>query len=494
MPNPLVRARVTFPHTGASALYEPEAIAVFTAVPDLPANQKDPINTIIRNNKHGNKWTELKHAIVCVGSMTNDLCFIDLKTATVLATPSGASPSSDALCVAYPCGYLFREGSTDYVKTGVNDSALGLTTTSAAVTHGEMIKSANGTKFAWGVIQGAAQRRLLNLQNASNQVALQMYDGTSLMVGSTDTRGRWWANRNASNYLEIVKDNSILATRTAVVASTIPTIETYFGSYNNSGATTSPADGIRDYYAAYIGQSTADRSMIDGWWATFRTDMGRANPNRQIVFDGNSLTKRNKDRLFRRAMYNLSVISKSYNNVLVRNYGVPGQTTADLISDYSTQVAPAFSNTGYTLSQSHYVFCEVTNDLWGGATVATAKANIDSLVASAKATGFKVWVMVPICRYYLGNTGGRSETQWNLDLDALRQYVRANSFAADHIIDITDSRLSIDRSAFASDALFNTQVNSITNNLTYYVDGTHLTDTGYDIWGAAVATALATAL
>jgi len=74
------------------------------------------------------------------------------------------------------------------------------------------------------------------------------------------------------------------------------------------------------------------------------------------------------------------------------------------------------------------------------------------------------------------------------------QWVRAGSSGADYFIDVTSPLLWVDRSAYGSDAAYNTAIAGLVANAAYFPDGVHLSEAGYDLRGVDMAAALATIL
>jgi hypothetical protein len=471
---------IPFSFIKSGASYDPDAQAIFTSVGDVPDTAKAAISQLISDHKTNNLWTKLKYGIIAIPTMTANESMRDIKTNTLLATAPGTG-SAGLRAYGYPIGFLSRTGGADYINTGVTMASL-MTLNSSAIVSGMVINETTA-QHDFGSLQSATQRTIFTTRNGSNQAALQMYHGSQTVTsaGITDARGIWINNRNANNFLETVRNGTQVGTNTTIQASAVlPTINNFIFCYNNAGTPSTGHRGIQDIHAYYDGLSTAERTTLNTIWTNFRTNIGRANPTRQIVLDGNSLNMYQNQRMFRRCMYDLSVLNKSYNNTIVWNFSVAGQTTAQMNSDYATQVAPVYDA---SLSKNFYIIQELGNSIYLGATVATAKSDMQTLIAAAKATGYTVVLMVPTARTYVGNTG-RTETQWNLAMDELVQWARvpANS-GANYVCDVTDSRLWVDRSSYASDAAYNTAISSLTGNTTYYTDSTHLTDAGFDIRG-----------
>lgn len=139
----------------------------------------------------------------------------------------------------------------------------------------------------------------------------------------------------------------------------------------------------------------------------------------------------------------------------VKNMGKSGESTTQLIAEYPTDCAPKFNRFYY---RNILTFFEVLNDCIAGATFAQALANVQTLTALARATGWEVWLFtVPKS---VITTNGAQVTR-----AAFNDWLRATPSASDlPILDIEPALGTPTGTAFD----------------TYYTsDGTHPNDAGY---------------
>ena len=182
-----------------------------------------------------------------------------------------------------------------------------------------------------------------------------------------------------------------------------------------------------------------------------------------LILDGNSLTA------FDIYPPMLPSRIKSGYAMVLQNYAVSGQTTAQMIVDATTQIdIPTNKNEGYNI-----VFCwEGINDLYHRATAQQCFDNIKNYCLARKAYGFKVIV---------GTLTPRTNSGTPLDYESKRLIVndllRANyNVFADRLVDI------------GGDPIMG--ATGASKNATYYVDLVHFTTAGYQIMANLLATAV----
>lgn len=184
----------------------------------------------------------------------------------------------------------------------------------------------------------------------------------------------------------------------------------------------------------------------------------------KIICDGNSLTFGNGST----AGHDYpTVVGTLVTGAVITNKGVGGQTTAAMIADASTDIDPLFA-------AAAWVVCwEGTNDLFFGASAATAYSNLFSYCTSRRAVGFKVCIVTLLPRSDASTPGS-----FESDRQTVNTSLRMNRLSfADCIADVGgDPRIGD-----AGDQ----------DDLTYY-DGSHvhLNNAGYVIVATSVANAI----
>jgi hypothetical protein len=138
---------------------------------------------------------------------------------------------------------------------------------------------------------------------------------------------------------------------------------------------------------------------------------------KQVIFDGNSLTRG----------YGAST-SNDYPSQTLRllgsqwtgqNFGVDGQTTAQMASDAATQIDPLYNTTNY--AQNVLVAWEVTNDLYFGGDATNAYNRFVSYCQARRAAGFKVVVLTVLPR-----SNGSTPTSFETSRQTINAQIRAN--------------------------------------------------------------------
>jgi len=209
------------------------------------------------------------------------------------------------------------------------------------------------------------------------------------------------------------------------------------------------------------------RRAINGKWLNIR--VAAALP--LIVFDGNSLTYRPADtdvtpyptqcvRLLGEANYEWY------------NFGVGGQITTQMTADAPTEIDVLFDR---RRSKNIVVAWEVSNDLFFGASAATAYANYVAYCNARRAAGFTVVAVTVLPRSGVGTPGS-----FEADRGTVNTSIRSNWHSFAHALaDVAaDSRIGD-----AGDE----------NDATYYkADLVHLTNVGAGVVAQIVADAIET--
>ena len=383
-------------------------------------------------------------------------------------------------------GVNFYEGQTagtGYLGTGVIPSAL-MTLNSTAIAIGipRDEKVSNGYNF--GAFESATQAILLQNRNSSNQFIADMYGSTTgtgriLQTSTTGSKGCVLLNRLSSTDYKVTKNNVLIGSNTATQG-TLPNIEMYLNRYN--GSVTSRNLPI-SYFCVYgSGLTSGQATQETNDWNTFATAIERNNTyNKNVVIDGNSHTVYYKSAFVRALSYyngGIGFIAQYHQT------GISGQATASCLANAATNIDPLYNS---SIATNIYLCWEATNDISTGTALATVQSNYQNLCSGRKAAGFKVLAMPAMCRDFSGDTTKIMNTYY------FNEWLAANwATFADDVVDPNDPILGnnfyIKRSNYASDAAYVTAVQALTDNATYFSDGsTHLTLNGYKMWGQVAA-------
>jgi lysophospholipase L1-like esterase len=448
------------------------------------------VDTMITSMKSYGLWDKLKFGILSPITLNDTLSVVDLKTSTVLSgaelrglTYTGERPQ---MTTPLPIG-IYMKQTGDYVRTGAIPTSLH-TLNNTCFAHGVLDNVTGGTKFYYSSQQSTSAVITGNLRTVGNSSIIDSYSttanaGRNTLGGGTvtDVSGRWIHNRRSGTDVELYKSGVSIGTA-ANGGGSLPNVEMYLGAQNNAGTPASYGNHICTYHLELSGLTATERNNLETTMSAYESNLGTLRTlTRNLIWDGNSLSVyENWNTLRAASFYAYNSGKKLYRT---RNFSVPGQTTAQINSDYLTQIAPEYS-ASYT--KNILVMWEIRNDIYLGASTATAKTNLNTFITLAKTTGFTVVIICPHLSGYSGNTG-RTETQYNLAIDEMVSYAIANTGGADYVVQITNSNLWVARSEYASDAAYNTAVATKIANATYYKDGTHLTSAGYNLVGDMVA-------
>jgi lysophospholipase L1-like esterase len=149
----------------------------------------------------------------------------------------------------------------------------------------------------------------------------------------------------------------------------------------------------------------------------------------------------------------------------VFNSGHSGETTPQLSANFASYVQSHYTAVA---TRNILVVNEVGNDLIGGASEATALANMRALIAQGRAAGWRVYFATTTPRTVPNFTAGQQTAASNINA-----FFRNNASERDGLID------------WAANANLSDPA-----NLTYYQDGVHPTAAGAVILASLVFSAL----
>lgn len=297
---------------------------------------------------------------------------------------------------------------------------------------------------------GAASRGIDPVLDTNPHTLIVTWDGIS--VTSSDS------------YKVYLDGNPWLVLSSSTINASASSVGSIGGRATNTGFEIYPSKVIYFRTFVYSGVKTPVEIInLHQWLARGFSDTITWTP--QVICDGNSLT----------FGFGTSSTSNSYPQQLqtllggavvwaVYNFGVNGQTTTQMISDFSTQIAPLYNI--YRQKNILVVF-EAGNEILANLSSTTVLTNLTNYVSLGKAAGFKVIALTVPKRADL--TGGKETTRQTVNTSIV-----SNTIGADYIYD-----------AAAESAFSNT------SNTTYYnVDGVHYTDTGYGVIAAGVNTGI----
>lgn len=202
---------------------------------------------------------------------------------------------------------------------------------------------------------------------------------------------------------------------------------------------------------AFIVSRACTTDEVKGLRAYFKGKYFTSNVN--LIMDGNSIGRGFGNPSYQTWQYYLA---NAYNwNCHIHNFGIDGQTTAQMVSRFDTWITPLFDARNFT--KNLVLASEVRNDFAiGGVSTATAIANVTAHVAKCHTAGYKVaWVTPPAA-----GTGMTTTQRSDVAAEML-----AGNTGADVIID------------FQNDSIFGPQ--SVVNDTTYYnADTVHFKDGG----------------
>lgn len=463
--------------------------AFFNAVGDIPSGAQTAITTWKNSLVTAGVYNALSFAYLFPPTLTNSKGLTEYVSASVIGLYGDATNTSPFNTMGSTCapmkGFIVNSAiATSFIKTGVKpsqrfnpyDHAIFETTTTA-------LASAT-TNFDNGCFNSATQAMTMNnwysgnaqrSQNYNNTNPGGLYAATSVTTGPA---GTYWTNATPT-FFELGY-NATQRINSATQGGSLPTIELYLGTANNSGSPGTINNKIVSSYMGFKrGLTTAERANVVTANNQLATDLRRtaASWSQKLVIDGNSHTVYWNEKGNRTDQYTLW--AKTLGTEVV-NFGVSGQTTTQMLSDQASQITPAYNG---SYAKNVLIVYEITNDMnVGGKTTAQAITNMTTYVTAAKLAGFKVYVKKQFCRQAPNSGAGLTTypttTAWNLAVDTVNTALTANVVGADGIIGV-DATHFIARSSYASDALYNTAVTALF--AANFLDGVHLPEAGYKV-------------
>ena len=481
-----------FRNTGARTSYSAEATALFNYVGDIHPSTKTHIDNLILSFKSTGVWSQSSFFCIMMLPTLNALKYlVEIKSLTVLSTMRNSGTFSDPYNTVdvFPNvseGISFKN--TGYVTSGFIPSNYWTLNSSCKIMCFTSDGS-TGSSYDSGAVVSASQSSTFTRLYTGTLANGDMY-GTTVGTGrvqygsATGVKGVYIQNRNASNYHELVLNDTVLDSRTGNQGS-IPNIEEYINCQNTNGTagTKRPAGTCTPtIYMACDGLSTGTRATLSTALQTYLTNMQKKQVyTKQIVFNGNSHGTYYFQKKFRTIQYNTLLKSYKYTSL-----AVSGRTTTQMLSAMAAELAPLY-NAGYTRN-IHFID-EMTNDLYAQTVKATAVSTVETNIANYCTTavgyGFEVYVGLMAHRTYVSNGSGMTQTEWNLAVDACNEYVIANyvSWGCSGIY-YPPTGGYLRRSDYGSDAAFNTAISTALADTTIYqTDSLHFKEPSLKVWG-----------
>lgn len=184
---------------------------------------------------------------------------------------------------------------------------------------------------------------------------------------------------------------------------------------------------------------------------------------KQIIFDGNSLSNNSGGNVVNGWRYVRTFYSSLINNKSpMQNYSIAGRRTSQLISEFTTKIGN-FSKPGDIL-----IMMEITNESRDGLSASTMYSNYKTYASLARSYGLKV--IMCTC------PSGKLTTDPS---DTITRQQACNALI------LADNNTSWDATIDVGNIEHLNSEASITDTIYYNADQLHLTDTGYDLISAA---------
>jgi len=477
--------------------YDPDALAYFNAIGDVPTYAKLAINQRVldfKSNLGGLSAVGMCYFFPPTRQMFDG--FREFKTNTingnqVYTTTNTANPSP---LYNFPRAFVGVNGASFWgggaYRTGWVPSAnLTIDSTSWAAVYSDTDIAIAG--YNHGAFISSTQSMIFQKRDAANNCLCDMY-GTNTASGrltysGTGASGVYIANRKSTTDFKIF-ENGVQKDSNVLTQGSLPNVEILINGYKTAttnGAASNHNCAALTYYSRAL--TTAEESLELISWQNFAIAIKRTGTyTASVISDGDS-----------HFAYWNSGVMREFNAQFwgvpmnIQNIAVSGQSITDMNTGASANLFPKIQSGRGT----YYLICGgCTNDISGGATAATAWANMQTYVANAKSNATGKGVTLKAIHIPLYNRDYVDAAKM-LEQDIYNELLRNNYAAGDLYVDLPNS-YSAKRSDYGSDAAFTAAVHTFCLDTAYFYDGVHLVDAplGYPVVATLVANALRTEL
>jgi hypothetical protein len=467
--------------------YSAEAQALFDYVGDVPEVSKTWYDRIITAYVDSGAWAETGFKLMLsMPSADFNKQIVEVKGLTSLTITKSnntawATPFDTGRESASSRGVNFA--GSGFVDTGFNRSLLVGTNSNAVqmAIYGAVSSYDNVSAGTYS----PANRGGMHIFRNTNQFWVENWSatagtGTHKYLSATGVKGIYSFNRRATNDAEMRIAGSVVQAVTTINGSP-PNLTDFVNSANNAGApfgswNQSP---IPLYCVMESGLSQAAMDTLEAEVTTCLEGLGlqEGQNTKLIIWDGNSHPNNWWAKMVR--VTELEFAYGAGNDV--RTFCVSGQTTANMNTDYASQISPLVD------ANTIVVPFEMTNHYAVTSSAATVKAAYQTYCEAVQADGGKVVAMGMMARSVMGTPAAGA-------LDEINEWLRDNwATFADAFVDLP-SWAYVPQGATPI-VTYAADMSALTANTTYYqADRIHLTESAYqeltDLVNAQITTLL----
>jgi hypothetical protein len=477
---------------GSGSPYDPDALAYFTSIGDVPTYQKTAINNLVVGLKAIGKWTNTKLLLPIPTSKGMFEGFRDLRTNTVngeqveiISASSNPAPyyeipnalnglsgfnywGKGAIFTGFDLSGLTE---SDHVIASIyqdNDPLNG------GYNHGAIVSATSALSFSRSI---ASSFRVRSMGYTNNKTT-----GMVQYVRVPEVGERYIENQDAD--LAVWK-NGVKQLEFTNPAGTIPSsLQFALNTYKSPGyaqvATSNETCGLIMIHDGAM--SDVEIGELDTVLATFQTEMKRTGVyDFAMTLNGNSHTTIWNSKIYRNMCYNMAGLAE----IFTSQVGTWGYQFSNLIANEADTIFPKVLS-AYGTTHYHVVW-EGTNSISNGATGAEALALLDTYCGDVKTEATSNGVTVVTIAITNLNRNGNYDDNDILESDLYNVgLIAGDASNVDHVIELSEPLTSY-RADYASDALFIAAVRAFAL-ASPFLDGTHLDDVvdGYPVVAEAV--------
>jgi hypothetical protein len=472
----------------SSTGYDPDAQALFDDYPSIPERSKTYYNEIILAFKDAGAWVDGFECLMIYPSENHEERFMRIKSRTLAdeiynGASAYSSPYETQNQRASSKGFNMTL-SQKHIKTGlIANDIQNYSSHFRMLFHYEGFPSKNC--FFSGAFEGGGVRSSL-IANISGDIWMDSSSssasGRHKFAVASIPAGMKTFNRRSNIDAEMRLNGSVVKSITTNDGA-LTLIEDYLGCYNNGGTFSSTVnEGNPVLYALGVdGLSDAVMTTLESRITTALTSLNLLETayDKNFVCDGNSHLVMHWSKI-------VLGLEQSYGFGLgyrFNNFGVAGQTTAQMSADAGSQIDPLYDA---GLDANYLLAFEMTNDYNATGSVATTVSDYETYCEDRTAVGWSVIACGLMARGLMSEAVALDYQSINIDI---RDNIVIDGRA---VVFVTPpEELFVFQEVGESNADYTTRMNSLTANTTYFqVDRVHLTPAGYKLWSDAITTAV----
>ena len=257
-------------------LYNPETAdyrdRVIAAGGTLSEASLDAVEKFVRDCKNNELWDKLLEVAPFAGSNLSAALVKLIHPAGVSGTITNVNFVSGDYAETGPNGGLLGDGATKYLNTGFNLASF-LPDNSHLSFYLREDVSASANRSLLGGLSSTEQYWLGALTNTQRNVRLGQ-TATATQTANM-TKGFYAGSRTGGSSLKLYKDGLVIATDSASVTHTKPSVSLYAFAFSSSGSASAYLPGRGSFYSIGHGLTEIETLLLHDAVRTLQRNLGR---------------------------------------------------------------------------------------------------------------------------------------------------------------------------------------------------------------------------